>query len=108
MADEVSLVLVTPGTDADLHKQWKAQPPAFLEPDGYTLFDESYDTLVFRANVSTKTMKIPTWGWGKTLYTLSFTFRANREAAIASAIFWSIFLPNKPLGTLPPVGVAKR
>ena len=88
----------------------EAQPPAFLEPDGYTLFDESYDTLVFRANVTTKTMKIVTWGWGKTLYTLSFTFRADREAAcaFASAIFWSIFLPNKPIGTLPSVGLAKR
>ena len=81
MADEVNLVFVTPGTDADVHEQWKAQPPAFLEPDGYKLFDESYDTLVFRANVSTKTMKILTWGWGKTLYTLSFTFRPDREGA---------------------------
>ena len=34
---------------------------------------------MFRANVSTKTMKILTWGWGKTLYTLSFTFRPDRE-----------------------------
>lgn len=79
MADEVNLVFVTPGTDADVHKQWKAQPPAFLEPDGYALVDESYETLVFRADVSTKTMKILTWGWGKTLYTLSFTFRPDRE-----------------------------
>ena len=81
MADEVNLVFVVPGTDADLHQQWKAQPPDFLEPDGYQLFDESYDTLVFRANVSTMTMKILTWGWGKTLYTLSFTFRPDREGA---------------------------
>ena len=40
MADEVNLVFVVPGTDADLHQQWKAQPPDFLEPDGYQLFDE--------------------------------------------------------------------
>jgi hypothetical protein len=79
MADEVNLAFITPGTDADLLKQWRAQPPAFLAPDRYKLFDESYDTLVFRANVSTKTMKIMTWGWGKTLYTLSFTFRPDRE-----------------------------
>ena len=79
MADEVNLAFITPGIDADLHKQWKARPPAFLDTEGYTLFDESYDTLVFRANVSTKTMKIMTWGWGKTLYTLSFTFRPDRE-----------------------------
>ena len=66
MADEVNLAFVASGTDADLHQQWRARPPDFLEPDGYKLFDESYDTLVFRANVSTVTMKLLTWGWGKT------------------------------------------
>lgn len=79
MADEVNVAFIVPGSDADNHKQWKAQPPEFLADDRYELFDESYDTLVYRANVSTKTMKIVTWGWGKTLYTLSFTFRPDRE-----------------------------
>ena len=79
MPDEINLPFVTPSTDSDLLKQRRAQLSAFLEPDGYAVLDESYDTLVFRANVSTKTMKLLTWGFGKTLYTLSFTFRPDRE-----------------------------
>ena len=79
MADEVSLVFVTPGTDADLHEQWKAQPPAFLEPDGYTLVRRVVRHARLPCQCVDEDDEDPHVGLGKTLYTLSFTFRPDRE-----------------------------
>ena len=51
MADELTLAFTVPGRDADVHAAWRAQPPAFLGDGGYELADESYDTLVYEADV---------------------------------------------------------
>ena len=52
---------------------WRADPPPFLED--YKRTDESYESLVYEANVTSAFTKISTFGFGKTLYRLTFTFR---------------------------------
>ena len=54
MADELTLAFTLPGRDADVHAAWRAQPPAFLSDGGYERKDESYDTLVYEADVIAK------------------------------------------------------
>lgn len=56
---------------------WKANPPAWLAAAGYELVDESFNGLVYRADVSSTAQRMLTFGWGKTLYTLSLIFSSD-------------------------------
>src|SRR5262245_9148816 len=69
MADEVKVAFGLPGAPTDTIRAWKASPPDFLAD--YALEDESYDTLVYRAHVMGKGMKILMFGMADTIYTLS-------------------------------------
>jgi hypothetical protein len=60
---------------------WRAQAPPFL--DDFKRTDESYESLVYEANVTTTFVKLATWGFGKTLYRLTFTFRPVEGASPA-------------------------
>jgi hypothetical protein len=77
MADELTLAFPVPGRDADVHAGWRAQPPAFLSDGGYALKDESYDSLVYEADVMSKGARLLMFGIAKTLYRLSVTFRPD-------------------------------
>ena len=77
MADELTLAFALPGRDADLHAAWRAQPPAFLGDGGYVCTDESYDTLVYEADVTTTGMRLLMFGMARTLYRLSVTFKPD-------------------------------
>jgi hypothetical protein len=78
MADEVNVSFMLPGEPAVHVASWRAQAPPFL--DGFKRVDESYESLVYEANVTTKFVKLATWGFGKTLYRLTFTFRPVETA----------------------------
>jgi hypothetical protein len=80
MADELNVSFMLPGAAAANSAAWRANPPAFLADGKFERADESYESLVYEANVTTKFVKISTWGWGKTLYRLSFTFRDSDDA----------------------------
>jgi hypothetical protein len=73
MADEVNVSFLLPGEPAPHIAQWRATPPPFLED--YRRIDESYESLVYESNVTTTFTKLATFGIGKTLYRLAFTFR---------------------------------
>lgn len=73
MANEVNVSFMLPGEPAANVAAWRAQAPPFL--DDYQRVDESYETLVYEANVTSTFTKLATFGWGKTLYRLAFTFR---------------------------------
>lgn len=77
MADEVSASFLLPGEPAALVAEWRATPPPFL--DGSKRIDESYESLVYESNVTTTFTKWATFGMGKTLYRLSFTFRVAAD-----------------------------
>ena len=79
MADEVNIAFGLPGTPDDVIRQWKAAPPSFLAD--YALEDESYDTLVYRARVMGKGMKILMFGMADTIYTLNVNFGARDTGA---------------------------
>jgi len=81
MADEVNASFVVPGEPAANLAAWRADPPSFLAVDGYKQIDDSYESLVFEANVTTGFVKITTFGFGKTVYRLTFTFRAAADGA---------------------------
>jgi hypothetical protein len=81
MADEVNASFVLPGESAANLAAWRADPPPFLSVDGYKQVDDSYESLVFEANVTTGFVKITTFGFGKTVYRLTFTFRATGDGA---------------------------
>jgi hypothetical protein len=74
MADEVNASFMLPGEPPTHVAQWRATPPPFLED--YKRVDESYESLVYESNVTTTFTKWATFGMGKTLYRLSFTFRS--------------------------------
>jgi hypothetical protein len=74
MANEVNVSFMLPGEPAANVAVWRAQPPPFL--DDYARIDESYETLVYEANVTSTFTKLATFGMGKTLYRLAFTFRS--------------------------------
>jgi hypothetical protein len=74
MADEVNASFLLAGEPASHVAAWRATPPPFLED--YKRVDESYESLVYEANVTTTFTKVTTFGFGKTLYRLTFTFRA--------------------------------
>jgi hypothetical protein len=73
MADEVNVSFMLPGEPAANVAAWRANAPPFL--DEYARVDESYETLVYEANVTSTFTKLATFGMGKTLYRLAFTFR---------------------------------
>jgi hypothetical protein len=73
MANEVNVSFMLPGEPAANVAAWRAQAPPFL--DDYARIDESYETLVYEANVTSTFTKLATFGMGKTLYRLAFTFR---------------------------------
>jgi hypothetical protein len=75
MADETRAGFAVPGAPGPFLAAFKAAPPQFLVDGGYRLVDESYESLVYEANVTTTPMKLFSWGFAKTLYRLSFTFR---------------------------------
>ncbi|HEX5586179.1 MAG TPA: hypothetical protein VFZ17_02630 [Acidimicrobiia bacterium] len=72
MADEVKLAFGLDGAPDANRAAWKSRPPSFL--GDYHLADESYDTLVFEAQVMGVGMRILMFGMAKTLYRLSATF----------------------------------
>jgi hypothetical protein len=73
MPDEVNVSFMLPGEPAANVAAWRATTPPFL--DEYQRVDESYETLVYEANVTSTFTKLATFGMGKTLYRLAFTFR---------------------------------
>jgi hypothetical protein len=81
MADEVNASFVLPGEPAANLTAWRADPPPFLSVDGYKQIDDSYESLVYEANVTTGFVKITTFCFGKTVYRLTFTFRATADGA---------------------------
>jgi hypothetical protein len=84
MADEVNASFVLLGEPAANVAAWRASAPSFLE--GYRRVDESYESLVFEANVTSTFTKLATWGFGKTLYRLTFTFRPIDGATQVSVL----------------------
>jgi hypothetical protein len=84
VADEVNVSFMLAGEPAANIATWRAEPPGFLE--GYLRVDESYESLVFEANVTTAFVKISTFGFGKTLYRLTFTFRPADGATQVTAL----------------------
>lgn len=77
MADEVNASFLLPGEPAAHVAEWRATPPPFLAD--YKRIDESYESLVYESNVTTTFTKVATFGFGKTLYRLSFTFRLTDD-----------------------------
>ncbi len=80
MPDEVNVSFVLPGEPAANVAQWHADRPSFLVDGGYQRVDESYESLVYESNVTTTFVKLATFGFGKTLYRLTFTFRPSDGA----------------------------
>ena len=84
MADEVNASFLLPGEPAANVAAWRATPPPFL--DDYKRVDESYESLVYEANVTSTFMKVAMFGMGKTLYRLTFTFRPTDGGATRVAV----------------------
>ena len=84
MPDEVNVSFVLPGEPPTQVAAWRATPPPFLED--YKRVDESYESLVYEANVTTAFTKIATFGMGKTLYRLTFTFRSDPTDPAATRV----------------------
>jgi hypothetical protein len=80
MPDEVNVSFMLPGEPMTNVAAWRASPPSFLEE--YKRIDESYESLVYEANVTTAFTKLATFGMGKTLYRLTFTFRPVDDTTI--------------------------
>jgi hypothetical protein len=86
MADEVNASFMLPGEPAANVATWRATPPPFLVDAGFERIDESYESLVYEANVTTTFVKLSTFGFGKTLYRLAVTFRAAPDATQVSVL----------------------
>jgi hypothetical protein len=82
MADELTVAFTLPGRDADVLAAWRAQPPAFLADGGYERKDESYDTLVYEADVTGKGTRLLMFGMATTLYRLSVTFKPDAAGGV--------------------------
>jgi hypothetical protein len=74
--DEINMNFTMPGEPAANMLAWLADPPAFLVDDSYGFVDDSYESLVYEADVTTGFARVVTFGIGKTLYRLTFTFRS--------------------------------
>jgi hypothetical protein len=86
MADEVSGSFMLPGEPAANLASWRREPPGFLAASGYEQIDDSFESLVYEANVTTGFVKVTTFGFGKTIYRLTFTFRPVDGATQVSAL----------------------
>jgi len=75
VADQVNVSFLVAGEPATNVAAWRTTPPPFL--DDYKRVDESYESLVYESNVTTAFTKIATFGMGKTLYRMAFTFRSD-------------------------------
>lgn len=75
MADETRAGFTVPGAPGPFLAAFKAAPPEFLVDGGFRLIDESYESLVYECDATTTFTKLSTWGFGKTLHKLVFTFR---------------------------------
>jgi hypothetical protein len=84
VADEVQIAFGLPGTPDDNLVAWRADPPSFTHD--YELVDESYDTLVYEAQVMGVGMRILMWGFAKTLYRLMVTFSSDDGGSTRVAI----------------------
>ena len=73
MADQVNASFLLPGEPPTHVAAWRADPPPFLAD--YRRIDESYESLVYESDVTTTFTKWATFGMGKSLYRLAFTFR---------------------------------
>ena len=79
MADEVNASFLLPGPPATHVAAWRSDPPPFLED--YKRVDESYESLVYESDVTTTFTRWATFGMGKSLYRLAFTFRDTDDGA---------------------------
>jgi hypothetical protein len=84
--DEVNVNFAMPGEPAANMLAWLADPPAFLVDGGYRFTDDSYESLVYEADVTTGFARVVTFGVGKTLYRLTFTFRSVDGATQVNAL----------------------
>jgi len=75
VADEVNVSFLLPGEPATHVAAWREHPPPFLAD--YKRVDESYESLVYESNVTTTFTRWATFGMGKTLYRMTFTFRSD-------------------------------
>lgn len=75
MADQVNASFLVAGDPMTTLGAWRANPPPFL--DGYQRIDESYESLVYESDVTTAFTKLVTFGAGRTLYRMTFTFQAD-------------------------------
>jgi hypothetical protein len=73
MADQVNASFLLRGGPPTHVAAWRADPPPFLAD--YKRVDESYESLVYESDVTTTLIKWATFGMGRTLYRLAFTFR---------------------------------
>lgn len=79
MPDEVNASFLLPEGPAANIAAWRASPPPFL--DRFRRVDESYESLVYESDVTSAFMKVAMFGFGKTLYRLTFTFRPTDDGA---------------------------
>lgn len=77
MADEIDLSVAVAGAPAAELSAWRAQPPRFLTDAGFALVDESYESLVYEADVTSRSTRILMLGMARTTYRVSVTFRAD-------------------------------
>lgn len=75
MADEVDVQLTIRGNEATHRAAWRSEPPAWLSEAGYALVDESYESLVYEADVMGRGMRMLMWGQARTVYRITATFR---------------------------------
>lgn len=75
MADELDLSITIPGDPGAHRAAWRVAPPAWVNEGGYRMVDESYESIVYEAQVMGAGMRILMWGQAKTLYRITATFR---------------------------------
>lgn len=81
MADELDVTLTLAGSETENLAAWRAEPPDWLSQAGYELADESFESLVFEADVTTRATRILMWGMATTVYRISATFRPDGRGA---------------------------
>jgi len=86
VADEMNVNFVLPGEPVENMAALLADPPAFLVDGGYHFIDDSYESLVYEADVTSGFARIATFGVGKTLYRLTFTFRSADGATLVNLL----------------------
>jgi plastocyanin len=79
VADELELTFDLPGEPGSRVDAWRASTPPFLAD--HKRVDESYESLVYEADVTSTFTKFATMGFARTLYRLTFTFRPVTTSA---------------------------